>query len=215
MDPNKALVYPYHVYFYIKENHNTHICLFHRFGRGGTKTAFMKEINSYLQRKYNYILKTKAIINEEYRNELLTGTPLSYRYTAYKLAEKSNDKVDNINGPVVEKYVELFQVKINLKNKKMKEKFNLDIKDITNPKISFEDFPLELTDEYDKTTQKIDMFINGRTKVWDIEGTTIYDYEISDELIYKLDNHPTDKSIESVMDRYFEKFKLGVNVNDY
>lgn len=212
VDSNKALIFPYHVSFYNRDSKHKNICMFHRFGHGGTKTAFIKEINQYLKDNHNYILKTQAIINEEYRSELLSGVPTKLRYISYGVKSKSSDFVDNI-GRTVEKYEEEMQLSINLKNKKMRERFKLNTEDINNPKITFEKLPDEIFDSSGKTNTKLDLLVNGRTKVWDQDGKTMFDYEISNDLSYKSDNHPTDESIKKVMDFYCNKFSLGVDLD--
>jgi hypothetical protein len=213
VDSNKALTFPYHVSFYTKNGKHKNICMFHRFGHGGTKTAFIKEINKFLKINYNYILKTKAIVNEEYRQELLEGIPQKLRYISYGAKEPSSDAADNISGRIIEKYEEEMQISINLKSKRMKDKFKLNIDDRDNPSIIFEDLPDEIFEDAKKVNTKLDMLINGRIKVWDQDGRTMFDYEISDDLEYKLDNHPTDESIKLVFDKYCDKFSIGVDLD--
>ena len=212
VDSNKALIFPYHIYFYNTINNKTHLCIFHRFGHGGSKTAFIKEINRFLKDNYGFILKTKAIINKEYQMNLLKGRPIKLRYISYNRIPKSSDMIENLDGPSVARYEEQITVSINLKSEKMKKRFKLNVEK-DEPQITFENLPNEFFMESDKVNTKLDLMINGRTKVWDMDGRTMFDYEISEELNYREDNHPTDESMDKVMIKYAKLFSLGVELD--
>jgi hypothetical protein len=112
----------------------------------------------------------------------------------------------------VARYEEQITVSINLKSEKMKKRFKLNVEK-DEPQITFENLPNEFFMESDKVNTKLDLMINGRTKVWDMDGRTMFDYEISEELNYREDNHPTDESMDKVMIKYAKLFSLGVELD--
>ena len=212
IDENKAIIFPYYVYFFIKENFALNVCIFHRFGRGGTKTVLMKKLNSFLKDK-GLILHTRAIVNDEYIESLSHGKPVKLRYTKYSVQPISTDIADNVRGRNIDKQSVEMTLTINLKNSKMKNKFGIDVSDYKNPSIMFEDLPDDFRDT-DNIKTKLDMVVNGRQKVWDIDGRTVYDFEVTKDLQYSKGNHPTYESINSVMLSFYRKFLDGARIND-
>lgn len=201
---NEAVMKPFNFKIYIANGETEFMCIFHRYGRSGSKSAFIARFRKYIKDNYEKVVVIKNIVPPDYMDQILGGDIKMLTLTREARVERQvNDIADELDE---NQWLRQANTEYIVKAKRRK---NLNgMKDalgrlFRNEVVLSELFTIPDV-EYDNA--KITLNTNGMTKTIDLSQIQFYfcDNDVTNDLILE-HGHPTGESINTAFDNYYNE----------
>ncbi|MDT8716982.1 hypothetical protein IAI10_09960 [Clostridium sp. 19966] len=208
--PNSAEMLPFFYGIYMPQNANKGVCIFQRFMQYGIKSSLENDIKDYMEKNYPTIkIEMNPLFPKDYLKSFFEkGSIKQLKFIKHGVAKDIADRIDGEGFTENVGFVEyIFKAK-RRKNLPVNNKIWSMLNEGKNVTEMF-----EITNfKYDNI--KVEISINNVTKTINMNNIESINgsYNVTDDLTYGENGHPTYKSISSTAKEYAESFLISLGL---
>lgn len=208
--PNSAEMLPFFYGLYMPINALKGVCIFQKFMQYGIKSALENDLKEYFDKTYPQIkVELNALFPKDYlKNFFADGNIKQLRFIKHGVVD---DIADRIDGNGISENIGFVEYVVKAKRKK-----NLPVNSkiwnmLDKGKNVNEMF--EITN-FDYDNIKVEISINNITKTINMSNIESINgsYNVTEEIDYGSNGHPTFKSISNISKEYAESFLISLGL---
>jgi len=200
----EAVIKPFNFKIYIANGETFFLCIFHRYGRSGSKSAFINQFRQYVREAYDKIIDIKNVVPPGFVEQVLSGDIKMLTLTKEtRIARNTNDIADELDDMQWMRETNAEYV-VKAKRRQVLD-IGAKIRRFLNNEVELSSlFTVPEMPDYDNA--KVTVNTNGTTKTIDLSEIQfiICDKEVTGQLVL-VDGHPTDDSINLAFDNYYNE----------